>query len=363
MIAETLAKGTSLSRKEVSSVGRFERLPKWFNCIPLVTQWLWLGLRHGSFTLPSTANPAITSGGLVGEGKLEYFDSMGALARSYTADYLGIRNEGSDSVERALRGMEASGIPFPLIVKPDLGWFGYGVRLIQNAHELADYFGAFPQGETVVLQSYLPDPGEAGIFYARHPDCERGKIIGIALRSFPQVIGDGMQSIGQLVAQSERMRRIWNQLHKPDFDPNRVPAAGEVVRLATIGSTRVGGLYLDGSEYIGPGLTSVMDSIAKDMKEFHVGRFDVRFRSVHELQAGEHFSIMEVNGAGSEAIFAWDPKYSIRESYRIIFAKQRLLFAISAANRRRGHRPISSWKLARLHLHQQKLINQYPPSN
>jgi hypothetical protein len=32
---------------------------------------------------------------------------------------------------------------------------------------------------------------------------------------------------------------------------------------------------------------------------------------------------MEVNGAGSEAVHAWDPKYSIREVYGIVFAKQR----------------------------------------
>jgi len=39
-----------------------ERMPKWMICIPLTLQWLWLSLRYRSFTLPSAANPAITSG-------------------------------------------------------------------------------------------------------------------------------------------------------------------------------------------------------------------------------------------------------------------------------------------------------------
>ncbi|MEP6633345.1 MAG: hypothetical protein ABJA62_03970, partial [Luteimonas sp.] len=70
--------------------GRFEQLPKWLNLIPMVVQWLWLGLRYGSVTLPSSANPAITAGGLVGEGKLEYFAIMGALAKAATAQYIGV---------------------------------------------------------------------------------------------------------------------------------------------------------------------------------------------------------------------------------------------------------------------------------
>uniref|UniRef100_UPI003B5AEA30 hypothetical protein n=1 Tax=Novacetimonas labruscae TaxID=3229898 RepID=UPI003B5AEA30 len=49
--------------------GAMERLPKPVLCIPLVLQWLWLGLRYRSLTLPSVVNPAIETGGLAGESK------------------------------------------------------------------------------------------------------------------------------------------------------------------------------------------------------------------------------------------------------------------------------------------------------
>lgn len=98
------------------------------------------------------------------------------------------------------------------------------------------------------------------------------------------------------------------------------------------------------------------------MGVFLVGRFDVRYHTLAALQRGE-FTIMEVNGAGSEAVHAWDPKYAIRDVYRIVFAKQRLLFRIADANRTRGHRPIGLRRLAHLHLHQQHLMRSYPPSN
>jgi hypothetical protein len=62
-----------------------ERMPKWLICVPLAVQWCWLGLRFGSLTLPSAANPGITAGGLVGEGKLEYFAQLGPAGRAATA--------------------------------------------------------------------------------------------------------------------------------------------------------------------------------------------------------------------------------------------------------------------------------------
>ena len=99
------------------------------------------------------------------------------------------------------------------------------------------------------------------------------------------------------------------------------------------------------------------------MPQFHFGRFDVRFDNLQSLAAGSGFTIMEINGAGSEAIQAWDPDTGLLAGFGMIFAKQRLLFAIGHAMRRRGVRPLGLWALARLYLRQQKLIAGYPPSN
>ena len=74
----------------------------------------------------------------------------------------------------------------------------------------------------------------------------------------------------------------------------------------------------------------------------------MRFTSEAALREGRGFTIMEVNGAGSEAIQAWDPATGLIAGLRTIFAKQRLLFEIGAANRRRGARPIGLLALARL---------------
>ena len=363
MSLDAMAPGEEAGIALSTDVGRFERLPKWLNLVPMVLQWIALGLRYRSIGLPSSANPGITSGGMVGDGKLEYFAAMGPLARAATADHVGVVNAPGLALGEVMASLAAAGLSFPLVAKPDMGWCGYGVRLLASPDALADYLRRFPQGENFLLQRYLPEPGEAGLFYMREPSATSGKLIGILLRHYPSVTGDGRATVAELIERDPRLRRATeNPMHECRYDPRHVPARGENVRLSTVASTRVGGCYQDGSEHATEALTERVDAIAKDMGTFLVGRFDVRYRSLDGLRRGE-FTIMEVNGAGSEAVHAWDPKYSIRDVYRIVFAKQRLLFKIGDENRRRGHRPIALRELARLHFRQQRIMRSYPPSN
>ena len=348
----------------VLPIGTLERMPKWLICIPLTLQWLWLALRYQSLTLPSIANPAITAGGLVGEGKLEYLDAMGPIALLATAPYCAVSTHKRHTGAELRELMRGTGLSFPVVAKPDLGLCGYGVRLIANRGDLRDYLLAFPANEMVVLQQYLPQEGEAGIFYIRDPDADAGRIIGLALRYFPRVTGDGSRTIAELIAADPRAQRLLKSpRHEPSYNPDRVPSAGEMVRLATIGSTRVGGLYRDGREHITPQLTRAIDAIAQDMPAFYFGRFDVRFDSLHDLSAGRAFSIMEINGAGSEAIQAWDPSIGVVAGFRMIFKKQCILFAIGNAMRRKGFKPLGIMNLARLNQRQNRLIDRYPASN
>ncbi|MET3106459.1 hypothetical protein AAKU67_004036 [Oxalobacteraceae bacterium GrIS 2.11] len=349
---------------QIVRCGALERMPKWLICVPLAFQWLWLSLRYFGTTLPSCANPNITSGGLVGEGKLEYFSCMGPLARAATAPYIGVVANAEISAARLAHAMASAGLWFPIIAKPDLGLCGFGVRRIDTMAALLDYFAAYPADETVVLQHYLSQDGEAGIFYARDPVSEEAKIIGLALRYFPRVIGDGRHTVQELINADPRAGRLLvSKKHDTSIPDGHIPAAGEIVRLATIGSTRVGGLYRNGSKFITAQLTEALDALARDMPSFYCGRFDVRFDSLNELAQGRGFTIIEVNGAGSEAIHAWDPDVGLLEGFGMIFTKQRMLFSIGAVLRCRGARAVSLFSLACLYRRQQRLIEFYPPSN
>src|SRR5207244_948987 len=71
------------------------------------------------------------------------------------------------------------------------------------------------------------------------------------------------------------------------------------------------------------------------------GRYDVRYRSDDELRAGKEFQIIELNGAASEATNIYDKGNSLWSAYNTLYRQWKLVFQIGAANRSRGHRPVS----------------------
>ncbi len=337
--------------------------------LPLVVQWLWLGLRYRSQTLPTVANPSIEAGGLLGESKydcLRLIDStqVNWVARSARIDTVEGIGGGEQTRRLVLAAMEEAGLGYPVVAKPDIGWRGIGVRRLDDDAATDGYLAAFPLGQRLVIQEYVPLDGEAAVFYVRHPAAPRGWIFSLTFRYFPFVVGDGKATLRELILANPRTRwkaPVHLACHAAQLA--RVPSHAEVVRLSTVGSNRVGGLYIDGRAQITPAMTDRFESIVRSMPEFWFGRFDLRFDCVERLQAGEGFLIVEVNGAGSEAVHIWDPNMSLAQTYRTLFRQQSLMFAIADANRRRGFAPLPIRGLVACQQRQQRLLKRYPASN
>lgn len=342
-----------------------ERINEQLFYVPLVAQWLWLGLRHRSLTLPTVANPLIEGGGLLGESKFEYFRQAGPAARAWLARTARVEaaRPGAAGLDAAEAAMRRADIAYPAVAKPDIGWRGYGCRLVEDSAALAAYLDAFPRGAALLLQEYVPHHGEAGVFYVRRPGTARGEITSLTYRYYPCVVGDGRSTLEALIRAHPRLARKAPMLlaeHRARLA--EVPAAGETVRLALVGSNRVGGLYVDATDRITPALAARFDAIAAALPEFHYGRFDVRFADAARFAAGEDFAILEINGAGAEAIEVWDPEWRLGEVYRRLFRQQSLMFSIAAANRARGFAPMRARDLVRLQRRQYRLNTAYPPS-
>ncbi len=324
----------------------------------MVVQWLFLALRYGSFSLPSATNPSIEFGGLVGESKSQYFNQVDPSLNRWLARTAAIV-AGAAAPREAHAALKRLRLNFPVIAKPDIGWCGFGVRRINDVAALEAFIAAYPAGETLLLQEYLDGPGEAGIFYVRWPDQRRGRLLSLTVRQPPHVIGDGVSTLQTLVSRDERLRGL-SALYN---DLDRVPAAGENATLSTVWSHRMGGRYRDLSSAITPALEETIDAIATSMPNMHVARFDVRFTNLAGLSSGSDFSIIEINGAGSEAIEFFDPNVPFFAAYRGIFAKQAMVFSVAARNRSRGFRPCGWRALAAAFLRQKRLIDRYPSSN
>ncbi len=346
------------------TIGWAERIPPLLFYIPLAVQWLALGVRYRSVTLPTAANPSIEAGGLLGESKIACMDLIGPAARRWAARSMALTNRPSLTPAALDRLASGAGLSFPLVAKPDIGWRGIGVRLVRDAADLRAYLAGFPAEAQVILQEHVEYAGEAGIFYVRKPGERHGRIFSMTFRYFPHVVGDGRSSLRELIAADPRAS--WKaDLHHEALAGrlDEVPAAGRTVRLSLVGSSRVGGLYKDACGHVTATLTARFDEIADQMPGFHFGRFDVRFASVERLAMGEDFRIIEVNGAGAEAIHMWDPEFRLGAAYATLFHQQALMFEVADACRAQGAKPLTAWELVSYQRRQQSLLPLYPASN
>lgn len=302
---------------------------------PPVALWVaWLSLRHRGFTTITAANPGIPHGGFVGESKSQILRSL--RSRNVILSEL-IEASGSDRrMEQLGRFIQQNGLSYPVILKPDIGQRGAGVRLIHARDEAIQYLAAahWP----VLVQPYHPGPFEAGIFYYRIPGQQKGRIFSITDKHFSHLAGDGSSTVEQLIWRHPRYRmQAATFIKRHAAQLNRVLGSGEVFNLALAGNHCQGTCFRDGAHLITPRLETKIDEIAQTFDGFHFGRFDVRYRDVEAFKRGEDLTVIELNGITSESTNIYDPSRTLIWAYRMLFAQWSILFRIGRANRRLGH--------------------------
>jgi membrane protein DedA with SNARE-associated domain len=326
---------------------RWEFWPSMVLYVPVLVHIARLALRHGGVGTLAAANPAIPEGGFVGESK---FHILAQLPRRWTLDAFLIEPGGVEArAEDLRRAVEVGDFSFPLILKPDAGQRGVGVRLVYTLDEARAYFAA--HHAPVVAQRYHPGPFEAGVFYYRRPDEPRGHIFSITDKRFPVLVGDGVSTIEDLIWAHPRYRlqaRVFLLRHHARRD--RVLAAGEPFPLTIAGDHAQGTLFLDGRSLVTTALERRIDEIAREMPGFHIGRFDIRYSDVERFTQGEDLAIVELNGVTSEPTNIYDPAYGFIHAVRTLCRQWTLIFEIGAANRARGHQPTRPGRLLRLAL-------------
>ena len=320
---------------------------------------LYLAAKHRGLFLPALANPSILTGGMAGESKTDLYALVGPYARTFFAPFVTVRAGDTPDAMRAALG--AARIAFPLVAKPDVGRNGRGVRIVEDAAGLAAYLATFPQDVRMVLQRYVADEGEAGVFYVRKPSETHGRITSLTLKYFPAVVGDGRASVRELIEREphpKSVRDLYLRRNKRYLD--RVLAPGARHPLTSVGNYVRGAVFADGENAITPELTAAFDRISKDIKDFYFGRFDVRFADLDDLMRGKGFTLLEYNGASSEPTHVYAPGTPLRKVYRDMLFHWRLAYEVGAENRARGAKPVSLWNIWQVVRDESKLIARYP---
>ena len=360
MSEAALAARAATTERRGRVVSFFEFWAKWLTYTPVILHWMALGLRHRSFSLPTAANPRITTGGLCGESKTAILDQITGDARDWIAPYATLVT-GADDLARARQAMRAGGLALRVVGNPAIGGNGTGDRLAGDEAALGAVLSAFDRNVVLVLQALVPHEGEAGVFYVRHPDEPVGRITSLTLKSSPAVIGDGRSSLRALIHADPRTGAVPHlYLDRLADRLDTVPTTGERVRLVFAGNHCKGSIFRNGADQVTAALTARIDQIAHALPDFHFGRFDLRYASPAALRSGSGFRIIEVNGIGSEATHIWDPNTTLREAYAAQFFHYGEAFRIGAAMRRRGARPSSLGAMLRDWRNQRRLMERYP---
>ncbi|MEM1330814.1 MAG: alpha/beta fold hydrolase [Planctomycetota bacterium] len=328
-----------------ASVRRLVHHEWWSPCVfylPLIPYLLWLSIRHRGVLVFACANPGIErGGGLVGESKLAILRALADDPSVLTSHAIpeGPISDRLAALDRAVENLSG----YPVILKPDEGQRGAGVRLLRSREDGERAFLSGAPG-LHIAQRYHPGPMEAGVLWARVPDADppRGEIIGVTRKEFPEVTGDGRHTLRELILDHPRYR-CQEHVFEARFlaIDELVPSNGERVRLAEAGNHCQGALFRDGADLITPELTAAIDRLSlgfegADGGGFDFGRFDLRYTDDESLRRGEGFGVVELNGTTSESTNLYDPDRSTRWAYGVLFRQWRTLYALGAWRCARG---------------------------
>jgi hypothetical protein len=321
--------------------------------VPVYFLWAYYALRAKSIFFFNACNPTIKNGGFMAESKMEIYN---LIPQQYYPKTELVAAQ--ISFENTLQLLEESGIKYPLIAKPDIGLRGSAVKKIDNPDELADYHKK--ANFNYLIQDLIPYPNEFGIFYVRYPHEKTGRITGIVGKEFLIVEGDGVSNIENLLKKDPRHEMQKKALRKAYGEKLlEILEKGEKRNLVPYGNHIRGAKFIDASDLISEKLTATFNDICLQVPQFYFGRLDVMYETFEDLESGKNFSIVELNGAGSEPTHIYDPKHSIFFAWKEIMRHIRYMFEISVENHKNGA-PYLPHKVGmeqyRLHLEQSKKI-------
>ena len=321
----------------------FEFWPWWLAYVPVYGYVFWLACKHRGLRVVTACNPAIPTGGLVGESKADILDGL-RDAPQFVARFLRLPadRELTANIEALNAFLSEHDLDFPIVLKPDVGERGTGVRIVRSREEATAILERTRKDH--IAQEFVTGP-EYGVSYEHRPGDARGRVTSITVKRPQTVTGDGRRTLVDLIVDHPRavcMAARYLQLNEERLDS--VPAAGEVVEISSLGNHRLGSLFLDGRHLHTSELEAAFEAIARGFDGFHLGRFDLRAESEDALRAGSGFKIIELNGLTAEPGHIYDPEQgTAREAYRALMAHWRTAFECGRANVAQGAQP-SSWR-------------------
>ncbi|MBO6524400.1 MAG: VTT domain-containing protein [Balneolaceae bacterium] len=315
-------------------IGKWKRIMNWefwppyiiygFVLVYVFTLWI----KHKSITIFTLANPAIPEGGFIKESKKGILDGIGAK-ESVACYELINKDDSSASKKEQLEFFLASHqLSYPIVLKPDVGERGRGVRILKNEEELENVLCEL--NRDYIIQEFI-DGEEYGIFYYRFPDAEKGTIFSITKKVYLHLKGDGTHTLEELILKDSRavcMAEFHFDQHINDL--YKIPEEGERIKLVELGTHALGAVFYDGNDLITSELTKEINRISRSFDGFYFGRYDIKVPSEDYLRRGEKIKVIEVNGVTSESTNVYDPKHSFFFAAKTLMKQWKICYEIGS---------------------------------
>ena len=321
-------------------LSRWRRLTNWefwpphilYFPVCIYIAFLWVNFKQ--LTVFTAANPGIEHGGFIGESKKQILDAFKNSDCVAAYQFLSQDMTKERARQKVSEFMEQNELDFPVVLKPDAGQRGTGVKMIKNAEALKQAIESVDYDS--LIQEYIPGE-EFGVFYYRYPGDEAGKILSITTKKMLTLTGDGQRTIEKLILDDDRavcMAKTHLDYHADHL--YQIPGKGEEIPLVEFGTHARGAVFGDGSDLITPQLTAAMNKISLQVEGFYFGRFDIRTPSEKSLKEGKELHIIEVNGVTSEDTSIYDEQNSFWDAQKKLMKQWRIAFEIGAENVQAG---------------------------
>ncbi|MBC7980475.1 MAG: alpha/beta fold hydrolase [Armatimonadetes bacterium] len=307
---------------------RWEFWPAYVLYIPVILALIPTAIRRRNLLAITACNPGIPHSGIIGESKSQILTHL--LSSGKVPDFILIPENAPDKPALAQTWIARNQLTYPLVIKPDTGERGSGVRILHSPAELHSELTR--RTEPTILQAYIPGD-EFGILYIFPPGEKSPHISSLTRKTLTHIICDGTRTLRQLILDDPRAylsHRYFFQTHQERLDT--VPPAGEKIILAPLGTHCRGSLFLNGSDLITPALTAEIHRISQTFPGFHLGRYDIRCPSEADLIAGKNLRIIELNGLTSEPTHIYHPHTPFASGLRALISQWRTAHAIGVMN-------------------------------
>lgn len=230
-----------------------------------------------------------------------------------------------------LAEMRSSGLDFPVIIKPDIGFKGFLVRKIDNERELQSIQSLF-EDRVMLMQEYLSMKREFSIMCYKRKNSHRFAVSSFVEKKLPFIMGDGTSSIKELI---EKLKNPFLKkdlvLQKLDQRKEEILEEGIELTVDHVGNYARGSKFYNMNNEIDSDLIEEVNNFFQNIEGLNFGRLDIKAESIDQVKRGE-FKLLEINGAKAEPIHIYDINMSVWSVVKDVHFHWTTLFKIVKEN-------------------------------